>query len=259
MSALLESRLNFQVEEEPVEETKQPSDATSSRISSVEDDHGEITLVRPRKRKRSIVEFHYLNGQKSGRKATPGDPLTPEYLASSPESSPQPMNQSEKWNNSGESSQGEDRGLERDIHDVQEISKVKAKQGKRKARKASGDEADTQSPRVMSVVRSGEPLPDRGAPDTNPDDVELEDSGEYAGSDNVNRDEETSKFRKCFNFTWYTDELTSKPRYKERVCDAIVKCHGKMFYKLKREVRQANRANRANRDTDFRLGCSTSD
>ncbi|KAL8860096.1 MAG: hypothetical protein Q9178_003360 [Gyalolechia marmorata] len=200
------------VEEELVEETRQPSDAASSRISSVEDDHGETTLVRPRKRKRSNVEFHYLDGQKSGREATPGDPLRPESLASSPESSPQPTNRSAKWDNSGESSQGEDRGLERDLHHVQEITKVKAKRGKRKARKASGDEADTQSPRFMSVDRSGEPLPDRGAPETNPDDVEFEDSGEYAGSDNINRDEETSKFTKCFNFAWYTDELTSKPR-----------------------------------------------
>ncbi|KAL8903326.1 MAG: hypothetical protein Q9171_007443 [Xanthocarpia ochracea] len=180
------------VEEELVEETRQPSDAASSRTPSVEDDHGETTLVRPRKRKRSNVEFHYLNDQKSGREATPGDPLRPEYLASSPESSPEPTNGSEKWNNSGESSQGEDRGLERDLHDVQETTKVKAKRGKREARKPSGDEADTQSPRVMSVDRSGEPLPDRGAPDTNPDDVEFEDSGEYAGSDNINRDEETS-------------------------------------------------------------------
>ncbi|KAL8768686.1 MAG: hypothetical protein Q9209_005104 [Squamulea sp. 1 TL-2023] len=195
VSTNLSLRLNS-IEEDFREETKRSSVVASSPAPSMENDQGAASLNRPRKRKRSSVELRYLNDQKPERGSIPGDALRSDYLASSPESSSPPANRSEKWNQSAESSHEEDQGSGRDNQVIQDTTKVKAKRGMRKARKANENKVNTQSPPIMSIDRGSEPILDGDVPDANPDDVEMEDSGEYAGSENINRDEEAGTKKK---------------------------------------------------------------
>ncbi|KAL8791042.1 MAG: hypothetical protein Q9213_000249 [Squamulea squamosa] len=184
------------IEENFREETKQGSVVVSSPVSSMENDQRAASLNRPKKRKRSSVELRYLNDQKPERESMPSGALRSDYLASSPESSSPPANRSEKWNQITGSSDEEDQRSERDTQAIQDTTKVKTKQGKRKTRKANGNKVDTQSPPSMSIDRGSEPIHDGDVPDANPDDIEMEDSGEYAGSENINRDEEASTKKK---------------------------------------------------------------
>ncbi|KAI4245916.1 MAG: hypothetical protein L6R42_010053, partial [Xanthoria sp. 1 TBL-2021] len=183
--------LTFVVEAESVKGTGQGSDGVSSRASSMENDQRANTLSRPKKRKRSNVDFHYLNDQKPAE-SIPAHAIRADYLASSPESSP-PSNRLEKWSNSGESSHGEDQGSERDPQAVPEAVEVKSK---RKLGKASEHQVGQICPSADESYRGLKPPPNGRVPDTNPDDVEMEDSGEYAGSDNINKDEEASTKKK---------------------------------------------------------------
>lgn len=191
--------LTFIVEAESVKETGQGSDGVSSRASSMENDQRANTLNRPKKRKRSNVDFHYLNDQKPAE-SIPAHALRADYPASSPESSP-PSNRLEKWSNSGESSHGEDQGSERDTQAVPEAVEVKSKRGKRKLGKASEDQVGRICPTAEEFYRGLKPPPNGRVPDTNPDDVEMEDSGEYAGSDNINKDEEASESTECLDLS----------------------------------------------------------
>lgn len=186
--------LTFVVEAESVKGTGQGSDGVSSRASSMENDQRANTLNRPKKRKRSNVDFHYLNDQKPAE-SIPAHAIRADYLASSPESSP-PSNRLEKWSNSGESSHGEDQGSERDPQAVPEAVEVKSK---RKLGKASEHQVGQICPSADESYRGLKPPPNGRVPDTNPDDVEMEDSGEYAGSDNINKDEEASESTGCLD------------------------------------------------------------
>lgn len=150
-------------------------------------------LNRPKKRKRSSIDVQYLNDPKSERGSTAGDALKPNYLPSSPESSPQPADRSEKWFFSGGSSQGEDQASERDTKALPEGVKVKARRGKENLGKASEILIRRRCPTPTESYRSSEHIPDGGAPDANPDDVEMEESGGYGGFDSINKDEEASE------------------------------------------------------------------
>ncbi|KAL8851422.1 MAG: hypothetical protein Q9221_003693 [Calogaya cf. arnoldii] len=178
------------VERESVKETAQGPAGASSRASSMENDQGASTLNRPKKRKRSNVDFHYTNDQNSAE-SLPVDTLKANSLASSPGSSP-PTNQLEKWSISGGSSHDEDQGSERDTQALPEALKVKAKRGKRKLGQAGEVHIGPICPTPVNFQRGLKPPPNDRAPDPNADDVEMEDSGEYGGSDNINKDEEAS-------------------------------------------------------------------
>ncbi|CAO1606282.1 hypothetical protein XANCAGTX0491_009781 [Xanthoria calcicola] len=182
------------VEAESVKEAGQGSEGASSRASSMGNDQRANTINRPKKRKRSNNDFHYLNDQKSGDSIS-ADALRTEYLASSLESSP-PEHRLDKWSNSGESSHGEDQGSERDTQAVTEEVEVKSKRGKRKLGKASEDQVSRICPTPEEFYPGLKPPPNGRVPDINPDEVEMEDSGEYAGSDNINKDEEASTKKK---------------------------------------------------------------
>ncbi|KAL8730617.1 MAG: hypothetical protein Q9166_003930 [cf. Caloplaca sp. 2 TL-2023] len=188
-----DSPLKFgSVEVEPAEETRQASDVVSSRASSVDNDQEAAGTNRSKKRKRSNIDYQYLNDQRPTRDSMRSHALGLDCLDHTPELSPQPTNQSENSHNGGESSHGEEQGSGKDTQDVQEDSKAKRKRGKRRPRKASDEEADLQSPPMMSVDHSTDPILNREALGNKVDDVEVEDSGEYAGSDNVHRDDEGS-------------------------------------------------------------------
>ena len=159
----------------------------------MENDHSGNLLNRSKKRKRPSLDIQYLNDPKSARESIAGDAVKPKYLASSPESSPQPANRSEQWNLSGESSQGEDQASERDTKALPEGVKVKGRRGKENLGKASEILIRRRCPTPAESYRSTEHIPDGGAPDANPDDVEMEDSGEYGGFDSINKDEEASE------------------------------------------------------------------
>ncbi|KAL8673008.1 MAG: hypothetical protein Q9168_002569 [Polycauliona sp. 1 TL-2023] len=185
------------VGETSVRENAHSSDgAASSRASSMEDDQRSNTFNRPTKRKRSDLEFQYLNDQKHLNDHEPesqsvsNDALQTKYLASSSESSPQPADRANAWNFSRESSHGGEQGSERDVMSLPEAVKVKAKRGKQKLGKASDTQADEEYSTPAEFFRRNEPIVDGGTPDAKDDDVEMEDSGEYGGSDNINKDEE---------------------------------------------------------------------
>ncbi|KAL8980661.1 MAG: hypothetical protein Q9205_004323 [Flavoplaca limonia] len=181
------------VERASARQSRHGSEDASSRASSLENNHSGNLLNRPKKRKRPSLDIQYLNDPKSTRESIAGDAVKPKYLASSPESSPQPANRSEKWNLSGESSQGEDQASERDTKALPEGVKVKGRRSKENLGKASEILVRRRCPTPAETYRSNEHIPDGGAPDANPDDVEMEDSGEYGGFDSINKDEEASE------------------------------------------------------------------
>ncbi|KAL8813718.1 MAG: hypothetical protein Q9200_000055 [Gallowayella weberi] len=190
-----QSPVHIQSEAEPAVEdiTQASNNVAFSKASSVENDQGVATPTRSKKRKRSHAEYQYLEDQRPAGRSTSTTVLRPEYFTSSPGGSPLPTNQSEHWNKGVEPNHVEEPGSDRDTQDIEDTAGVKKTRGKRKARKASDDEAETKSPPAVRIHRGSEPQSTGDGPDDNPDDAEIEDSGECATSDNVNKDEESSE------------------------------------------------------------------
>ncbi|KAL8701505.1 MAG: hypothetical protein Q9224_000469 [Gallowayella concinna] len=177
------------------EEIRQASkNVASSKASSVENDQTAATPSRSKKRKRSHVEYQYLDDQRLTGRSTSSTALRPDYLASSRGCSPLPTSQSEHWNNHVESNHVEEPGSDKDAQDIEAKAGVKKIRGKRKARKASDE--NTKSPPTLRIHRGSEPQPTGEGPNENLDAAEIEDSGECATSDNINKDEESSLRKK---------------------------------------------------------------
>ncbi|KAL9606219.1 MAG: hypothetical protein Q9179_000616 [Wetmoreana sp. 5 TL-2023] len=178
-----------------VEEAGQASDVASLSDSTAEADQTVSISSSPRKRKRSDDDDDsYSHSRRSSRE--PGAArarLKPPPNARSI-SAPKAF-QTEQWDNSRAASDGEQSGSEEEVQDTPGAVKVE-KGAKQRTKKASGGEAGTRSPSGVSVSGVTELVAGAEARDSNLDEVEMEDPGEYASIENGTKDEENSLKKK---------------------------------------------------------------
>ncbi|KAL8734606.1 MAG: hypothetical protein Q9181_003158 [Wetmoreana brouardii] len=218
-----------------VEETGQASDVASLSDSTAEADQTVSSSSSPRKRKRSDDDDDsYLHSRRSSREAgaASGARLKPPPNARS--SSAQKAFRTEKWDNSRGASDGEQSGSEEEVQDTQGAVKVE-KAATRRTKKASDGEAGTRSPSGVSVSGVTELIAGAEARDSNPDEAEMEDPGEYASIDNGTKDEEGSKRSAYLRSSFGTDVLTTLGLKKKSAMEslsAIEKCFASLRDKL---------------------------
>ena len=175
-------------------ELQRDSDAASSSGSSVGIEQTVSMSNSPRKRKRPDVEEQDLSDQRGQEESRPnssmsGNNHTNAHLAS-------PESQFDRLGNSREESDRELPESEEDIRHSQTLLETTGQKSKRRTRKASNGDARIQSPSSVSVS-STKAIVDAEAQESNCDDLEMEDVGEHAESENIVKDEEISKFLLC--------------------------------------------------------------
>ncbi|KAL8963852.1 MAG: hypothetical protein Q9183_004903 [Haloplaca sp. 2 TL-2023] len=171
-------------------EATQPSEVGSVSDSSVEVEQKASISSSPRKRKRSYIPTRDPDDQGSRRRRALPDEAQPESSASTdaPKTIP-----GERWAISREASDEERSRSDQETHDKQKsVSKGRGKRNKRRVQDSAVGGAGAQSlsaldPNGLAPAKSVE------AADSNQDDVEMEEAGEYASVDNGVKDEESSQ------------------------------------------------------------------
>lgn len=166
------------------------SDAASPSISSVEDDEPHFAAHSPRKRKRSEIEHQELDDQRRLRDARFGSSVSPNNLVSG--HSTDPVSQPGKSKARHEATDREDEESEEETQGDQTTTTLKRKILKRGNRKTSHDDTQMRSS-SGSMNGVSEPMKNAGAPDSNGDDLDVDDTGERAGFESPAKDDESSK------------------------------------------------------------------
>ncbi|KAI4259678.1 MAG: hypothetical protein LQ352_000611 [Teloschistes flavicans] len=139
----------------------------------------------PRKRKRSDIESPYLASRRSPREVGNVNDTRPSCLANTRSNSDERVVRTGKWDSSPEGSDGEQVRSEQDLRESQLSINARSRRGKRRITKG-----EPRSPSSLSVDDATEPVACAEALDSNPDDVEMEEHGEYGFHDNGTKDEE---------------------------------------------------------------------
>lgn len=191
-------------------DTMQPgSDAASPSISSA----GEHAVYSPRKRKRSEIEHQELNDQRRLRDSGNSSSASSNSLVGARPTNP--GSQPDKSKVRHEATDKEDEEYEEETPGDQITATFKGKGIKRRNRKFSDEDTRMHSS-SGSVNGVSEPLANAGVPDSNGDDVEMDDTGERAGFESPVKD----------------DESTVKKKSALDSLSAIEKCFGSLREKL---------------------------
>ncbi|KAL8870501.1 MAG: hypothetical protein Q9174_003470 [Haloplaca sp. 1 TL-2023] len=211
-------------------EAAQPSEVGSLSDSSVEVEDRTSTSISPRKRKRSYIPTRGPAnlGPRRKRKASHGE-AQPDYAGSTQASRNVPR---EQWAVSREVSDEEPPRSDQDTHDKQTLVKGRGKKNKRQARNADVDGAVTQSPSVLDTNGPAAPVKSVEAADSNQDDVEMEEAGEYTSVDNGVRDEEISKYMSTLDQYVMLINLDQKKHSAMESLSSIEKCFASLRDKL---------------------------
>lgn len=212
------------------------SDVASLSDTSAEADETGSMSSSPRKRKRSDVERSYLDNRGSPRGLGTASGARLDHLASARLAGAQNAIRSEQWDISRDVSDGEHFKSDEETQNGQAPLKKRVQRGKRRTKKTSDGEAGRHSPSGTSIKGATAPMTSAEAQDSNPDDVEMEDPGEYASLDNGVKDEEGSEYLSN-DGSFLRSGRAEKHRHKETVSDGFIERHRKVFRKSKRQVR----------------------
>ncbi|KAL9585654.1 MAG: hypothetical protein Q9212_001391 [Teloschistes hypoglaucus] len=171
-----------------VEDTVRASDTEPLSDSDAEAARTLSPSSSPKKRKSSDIEPPYLNSGRSPREVGSLNNARPSRSANTRSNSDERVIRTGKWNSSPECSDGEQGRLERDLQGAQVSINARSRRGKRRITKG-----ESRSPSSLSVDDATEPVTSGEALDSNPDDAEMEEHGEYGSHDNGTKDEEGSK------------------------------------------------------------------
>lgn len=178
----------------------------------------------PKKRKRSDIEPSYLNSRRSPREVGGLNNARTSRSAHTRSNSDERVIRTGKWNSSPECSDGEQARLEQDPQGAQLSINARSRRGKRRITKA-----ESRSPSSLSVDDATEPVTSAEALDSNPDDAEMEEHGEYGSHDNATKDEEGGKHLclrirsliPCADGSRHEKEVRTRviERYREVLCE----------------------------------------
>ncbi|KAL8639595.1 MAG: hypothetical protein Q9228_003390 [Teloschistes exilis] len=174
-----------------VGDTVQASDTDPLSDSDAEAARTLSPSSSPRKRKRSDIEPPYLNSRRSPREVGSLNDARPSRSAKTRSNSDERAIRPGKWDSSPEGSDGEQARSEQDLRGAQLSISARSRRGKRRITKG-----EPRSPSSLSVDDATEPVTSAEALDSNPDDAEMEEHGEYGSHDNGTKDEEGSMRKK---------------------------------------------------------------
>ena len=175
----------------------------------------------PRKRKRSYIPTQDPDDQGSRRRRALPDEAQPDYSGSN--EAPKTTS-GERWAISHEASDEERSRSDQETHDKQTSVKGRGKRNKRWVQNSNGGGAGAQSPSNLDPNGLA-PAKSVEAADSNQDDVEVEEAGEYTSVDNGVKDEESSKYMPTLGSIHHADQ--SRPE--EAFGNGILELNREMF------------------------------